>query len=43
MMAIPRRRVVLHQPVHDLLAEEELKGDRQVEIYPGLSFSTSVI
>ena len=25
MMAIPRRRVVLHQPVHDLLAEEELK------------------
>ena len=24
-MAIPRRRVVLHQPVHDLLAEEELK------------------
>jgi hypothetical protein len=25
MMAIPRRRVVLHQPVHDLLAEEEVK------------------
>ena len=26
MMAIPRRRVVLHQPVHDLLAKEKWKG-----------------